>query len=188
MQCDNAWSDPSVMWVALLRGINVGGKNKLPMKELVGLFETLGLEDVQSYIQSGNVIFGGPAAAARQVPRLVAAGIRKRWGYDVPVVTRTAAELVAAVKRNPFVKHADPAHLHIAFLAGKPRAAKIAALDLDRSPGDRFEVLGREIHLHAPNGMAKTKLTNQYFDSKLSTVSTVRNWKTVHKLIELAGG
>lgn len=174
------------MWIALLRGINVGGKNKLPMKELVGLFETLGCKDVRTYIQSGNVIFGGPAALAKKIPGLAAVGIRKRWGYDCPVVTRTAAELIAAVKRNPFVKHADPAHLHIAFLAGKPSAAKIATLDPDRSPPDRFEVLGREIHLHAPNGVAKTKLTNRYFDSKLSTVSTVRNWNTVHKLIELA--
>ncbi len=175
------------MWVALLRGINVGGKNKLPMKELVGLFESLGCKNVQSYIQSGNVIFDGPATLTRKVPGLVAVGIQKRWGYDVPVITRTAAELVAAVKRNPFVKHADPAHLYIVFLAGKPGAARIATLDPDRSPPDRFEVLGREIHVYAPNGVARSKLTNRYFDSKLSTVSTARNWKTVHKLIELAG-
>lgn len=175
-------------WVALLRGINVGGRNKLPMKELVDLFETLGFKDPRSYIQSGNVIFGGTAAAARKAPGLVTAGIRKRWGYDIPVITRSAAELVAAVKRNPFAKHADPAHLYIAFLAAKPSAARVATLDPDRSPGDRFEVLGREIHLHAPNGSARSKLTNQYFDSKLSTVSTARNWRTVHKLIELAGG
>lgn len=174
------------MWVALLRGINVGGKNTLPMKELVGLFESLGCKDVQSYIQSGNVIFGGPAALARKVPGLVAVGIRKRWGYDVPVITRTATELIAAVKRHPFVKRADPAHLYIAFLADKPSAARIATLDPDRSPPDRFKVLGREIHLHTPNGAARSKLTNRYFDSKLSTISTARNWKTVHKLIELA--
>ena len=88
------------MWVALLRGINVGGKNKLPMKELVGLFEALGCKDVQSYIQSGNVIFGGPAALAKKVPGHVTMGIQKRWGYDVPVITRTAAELVAASLRR----------------------------------------------------------------------------------------
>jgi len=176
------------MWIALLRGINVGGKNTLPMKELVNLFETLGFKDVQTYIQSGNVIFGATAAAARKAPELVIAGIRNRWGYDVPVVTRTAKELVSAVKRNPFVKNADPAHLHIAFLAAKPTAAGIAALDPDRSPPDRFAVLGREIHLHAPNGVARSKLTNRYFDSKLSTVSTARNWRTVHKLIELSSG
>jgi len=175
-------------WVALLRGINVGGKNKLPMKELVTLFEGLGFKDVRSYIQSGNVIFGGSAAAAKKAPDLVTAGIKKRWGYDIPVVTRTAAELIAAVKRNPFVRHAEPAHLSIAFLATKPSAARVAALDPDRSPGDHFEVLGREVHLHAPNGAAGSKLTNQYFDSKLSTISTARNWRTVHKLIELAGG
>jgi len=176
------------MWVALLRGINVGGKHKLPMKELVGLFAGLGCRDVQTYIQSGNVIFGASATLAGKVPDLVAAGIRKRWGFDVPVITRTAGQLVAAVKRNPFAKRAEPAHLGIAFLARKPSAAEIATLDPDRSPGDRFEVLGREIHLHTPNGMARTKLTNQYFDSRLSTVSTARNWRTVNKLIDLAEG
>jgi uncharacterized protein (DUF1697 family) len=176
------------MWIALLRGINVGGKNKMPMKELVELFETFGYKDVRTYIQSGNVIFGGTAAAARKAPDLVAAGIQQRWGYDIPVITRTAAELTAAIKRNPFVAQADPAHLSIAFLAARPSAAKIATLDPNRSPGDRFEVLGREIHLYAPNGAARSKLTNRYFDTKLSTVSTTRNWKTVHKLIELAAG
>ena len=173
------------MWIALLRGINVGGKNKLPMKKLVELFEALGFKDVRSYIQSGNVIFGGSPAAARKAPELVAAAIRKQWGYDVPVVLRSCKEVTAAVKRNPFAERADPAHLHVGFLAGKPSAAKIATLDPDRSAPDRFAVVGREIFFHTPNGIARTKLSNQYFDSKLSTVSTVRNWRTVHKLIEL---
>ncbi len=174
------------MWIALLRGINVGGKNKLPMKELRELVEKLGFRNVRTYIQSGNVLFDGPAAKVRKAPELVASGIRERWGYDVPVVLRTADEIGAAVRRNPFRK-ADPKYLSIMFLADEPSVARVSTLDPDRSPPDRFEVIGREIYLHAPNGAAKSKLTNQYFDSKLSTVSTARNWRTVHKLIELSG-
>jgi uncharacterized protein (DUF1697 family) len=175
-------------FLALLRGINVGGKNIIAKDDLRTCFEDIGCTSVRTYIQSGNVIFGGTAAAVRKAPDLVAAGIQQRWGYDVPVIIRTAAELTAAIKRSPFVAQADPAHLSIAFLAAKPSAAKIATLDPDRSPGDRFEVLGREIHLYAPNGVARSRLTNRYFDTKLSTDSTARNWKTVHKLIELAAG
>jgi uncharacterized protein (DUF1697 family) len=175
------------VWVALLRGINVGGKNKLPMKELVGLFEALGCKDVRSYIQSGNVVFNTTAASARKTPARVSAGIREHWGYDIPVVLRSARELRAAVKRSPFAGHADPAHLAFIFLATRPSATRISTLDPDRSPPDRFEVLGSEIHIHIPNGAARSKLTNQYFDSRLSTVGTARNWRTVHKLIELTG-
>ena len=102
---------------------------------------------------------------------------------------RTADELEKVVKRNPFNKiGADPKRLHVSFLENRPSASAVRGLDPDRSPPDEFVVSGREIFLYCPNGVARTKLTNQYFDSKLRTVSTVRNWKTVLKLVELATG
>jgi uncharacterized protein (DUF1697 family) len=134
--------------VALLRGVNVGGKNKLPMKELAELFEVAGCSDVATYIQSGNVIF-----CAKTVLR---AG-------------------------------AEPGMLHVVFLADEPTRAAIGALDPKRSPGDEFVVRGREIYLRCPNGMGRSKLTNAYFDSKLSTTSTLRNWRTVLELRDRAG-
>jgi len=173
--------------VALLRGINVGGKNKLPMKDLAAMFTEAGCDDVRTYIQSGNVLFRARPALARRVPELVTRAIADRAGLRVPVVTRTAAELAKVVSANPLLRAgADHAKLHVAFLAKQPAAGRVAGLDPDRSPPDEFVVRGREIYLHCPGGVARTKLTNDYFDSRLATTSTVRNWNTVLKLLELS--
>jgi uncharacterized protein (DUF1697 family) len=100
---------------------------------------------------------------------------------------RTADELERVTRANPFLgPKVDLAALHVAFLADEPSRAHAAALDPERSPPDRFALVGREIYLHCPGGMARTKLTNQYFDSKLATTSTMRNWNTVLKLLELS--
>jgi uncharacterized protein (DUF1697 family) len=175
--------------VALLRGINLGSVNRLPMKELAAMFDAAGCGTVQIYIQSGNVVFEAPAALAARVPTVIAAAIADRFGYRVPVVTRTAAELAAVAAANPFLRAgADPAVLHVVFLASPPGPAQIAALDPDRSPPDRFAVKGREVYLHCPNGYGRSKLHNDYFESRLGSVSTVRNWRTVLRLVEMSGG
>ena len=175
-------------YVALLRGINVGGKNLLAMKELIAMVGDAGGTDVVTYIQSGNVVFRASAATAKKVPAALERAITKRFGHRVPVVMRTAAELMAVVRNNPFLTAgAAPDTLHVAFLADMPVAANVAALDPRRSPPDAFEVRGRDIYLHLPAGVAKTKLSNAYFDARLATTSTVRNWRTVLKLVELAG-
>jgi uncharacterized protein (DUF1697 family) len=173
--------------VALLRGINVGGKNLLPMKELVRLFEKMGCVDVVTYIQSGNVLFSNPAAALDGFAGEMAAAIEKRFGLRVPLVLRSAQEIATVLAKNPFLtRSTDPKALHVAFLAAKPAAANAARLDPKRSPGDAFELRGRDLYLHLPNGVAKTKLTNDYFDRTLATVATVRNWNTVGKLVEMS--
>ena len=169
--------------VALLRGVNVGGRHKLPMKDLAGLFVAAGCREVQTYIQSGNVVFQATAAVARKVPALVAAAIQERFGFDSPVVVRSAAELLAVVRDNPYPQGTDL--LSVLFLADAPSAAQVASLDPQRSAPDTFVVKGREIYLHTPRGLAETKLTNAYFDGKLRTVSTGRNWRTVLKLVEM---
>ena len=166
--------------VALLRGINVGGKNKLPMKELVSMFADAGCTDVRTYIQSGNVLFRGDPVLGQEVPSLISKSIFGRFGYQVPVVTRTAAELQEVVKANPFVPAgAEADKLHVIFLAAAPDDAQVQSLAPDHSPGDQFAVLGREIYLYCPNGFASTKLTNTYFETRLSTTCTTRNWRTV---------
>ena len=176
----------SAVHIALLRGINVGGKNKLPMKDLAALFREAGCEDVRTYIQSGNVIFRAGAAPADAIPSLISASIEERFGYRVPVVTRTAEDLRATVEANPFAE-AEANKLLVLFLADAPNPEHVEALDPNRSPGDEFVVVGREVFLHCPNGFARSKLTNSYFDSALSTTSTGRNWRTVGKLLEMAG-
>ena len=174
-------------WVALLRGINVGGKNRLPMKDLAAMFVDAGCEGVRTYIQSGNVVFRADPAMADEIPALISAAIRREFGYEITVVTRSAQDIEAVVLGNPFVEAgAETDKLQVVFLADAPDAERIEALDPDRSPPDEFVVRGREVYLHCPDGMARSKLTNAWFDSRLSTVSTMRNWKTVSKLLELA--
>ena len=174
-------------YVALLRGVNVGGKNMLPMKDLTCLFENAGCAGVRTYIQSGNVIFSGSQAKAEKLPGRIAKAIEDRFGYRTPVVLRRAEELGETIRNNPFL-HAGAAgnFLHVMFLASEPDPGAIAALDPDRSPPDAFVVRGREVYLQCPNGAGNTKLTNAWFDSRLSTISTGRNWRTVLKLYELA--
>ena len=172
--------------VALLRGINVGGKAKLPMKELAAIFAAVGARDVQTYIQSGNVVF--ESDAAEPLVEAVTKQIAAVYGYPGRIVLRSGAELRKAYKVNPFEKAGAPAEtLHVYFLADMPASAAVKLLDPEHSPGDSFAVVGREIYLRMPRGMARTKLTNAYFDAKLKTVSTARNWNTVGKLVEMLG-
>lgn len=176
-------------WVALLRGVNVGGKNRLPMTDLVALFAGAGAADVRSYIQSGNVVFRASTAAAARVPGLVTRAIEKNFGFRPPLVLRSAGELEAVTLENPFLRTgANPDELHVLFLADKPDPARAAALDPGRSPPDTFVVRGREVYLRCPNGLARTRLTNDWFDRALDTVSTARNWRTVLKLAGMMTG
>ena len=179
----------SMTHVALLRGINVGGKHKLPMKDLVEIFTAAGCSNVRAFIQSGNILFRLPSGAAARLPGLIAAQIAKRFGYGVPVQLRTAEQIGNVIRNNPFLQAGvAETELHVMFLADLPAPRCVQSLDPDRSPPDTFSVRGQEVYLRLPNGMARTKLTNQYFDSKLATIGTARNWRTVTKLFELMAG
>lgn len=172
--------------VALLRGVNVGGRNKLSMKTLATFFVDAGCVDVQTYIQSGNVVFAADEALAARVPALVSARIESELGFAAPLVVRSAAAFDAVLAGNPYLAEgADEDALHVLFLAAAPSPAQLASLDPQRSPPDRFAVRGGEIYMWLPNGVARTKLTNAYFDARLDTVCTGRNWRTVRALRDL---
>jgi uncharacterized protein (DUF1697 family) len=172
--------------VALLRAINVSGRNKLPMKDLAAMFVGAGCSDVVTYIQSGNVVFRAPATVLKKLPQTISQCIADDFGHKVPVVIRSHEQIAAVVRGNPFLKAGEPEKtLHLVFLADLPSAEAVAKLDPQRSPPDRFIVAGQDIYLHLPNGAGQSKLTNAWMDSKLSTVSTARNWNTVLKLYEM---
>jgi uncharacterized protein (DUF1697 family) len=174
-----------VTCLALLRGINVGGNNLLPMKDLAKMFADAGCTDVRTYIQSGNVIFKAPAGSTN-ICDTVTRNIEKRFGFRAPIVLRTSQQLLQTIRDNPFLAAGlDEKWLYVYFLSSAPKAEAIGALDPARSAPDAFHVLGQEIYLHLPNGMGRSKLTNAYFDSKLSTTCTARNWATVLKLSEM---
>lgn len=175
-------------YLALLRGINVGGKNKLPMRDLTGLFVEAGCCDIQTYIQSGNVLFAADPDTLPSLSAALTTLIAERFGLRVPVVLRTAAEIRDAVRHNPYLEQGAPEEtLHVVFLADQPDERRIARLDPDRSPPDAFVVRGREVYLRLPNGAGRTKLTNDYLDRTLATISTARNWRTVCQLLALMG-
>ena len=173
-------------YIALLRGLNVGGNNRLAMKELILAFEAAGASKVSTYIQSGNLVFDASVSVAAKLPGLVSTALEKRHGVRCPVVLRTAKELELAVEKNPYLPAHDVAFLHVAFLADTPAPKALAAMDVSRFAPDVLEVVGRELYLMLPNGVGRSKLTNAYFDSSLKTISTLRNWKTVLALRDLA--
>jgi uncharacterized protein (DUF1697 family) len=176
---------PAPYHAALLRGINVGGNNKLPMKDLAALFERAGCSEVVTYIQSGNVVFRAAPGLAARIPELIPAAIHQRFKLTVPVVVRSAAALRKIAAKHPHAApEAEAKRLHVAFLARKPTAAQAASLDPQRSPADVFTLVGSELYVLYAD-VAKSKLTNQYLDARLGTVSTMRNWNTVQKLVEL---
>ena len=180
--------------VALLRGINVGGKNMLPMGALVEIFEGAGCTEVRTYINSGNVVFAAGAEVVKRVARVVEGEIEKRFGFRAPVVVRTAEEMARVGERHLLAGESANAKgkaqrdkqggegagleargdksLYVAFLAEEPGAERVGKLDPKRSPGDEFVVRGREVYLRLGNGAGETKLTAAYFDSVLGTVST----------------
>lgn len=172
--------------IAFLRGLNVGGHNRLSMKDLVAVFEAAGARKVGTYIQSGNVVFDASASVAATLPRLVSAALEKRYQVRSPVVLRTAKELAVAVKNNPLLPAHDAALQHVAFLADAPTPLALATMNTAKFAPDVVAALSRELYLMLPNGVGRSKLTNAFFDSKLKTVSTIRNWKTVVALRDLA--
>jgi uncharacterized protein (DUF1697 family) len=176
----------ATIYLALLRGINLGPKNKIPMPELSEIFSQAGCRDVRTYIQSGNVIFTASSELSRRLPDLITPQIQKRFGHKVPVILRAVGEMQTVVRNNPFLKEgAGEDILHVMFLSDLPKPGAAASLDPDRSPPNRFIIRGKEVYFLFPHGFARNKLTGSYFDSTLGTIGTVRTWRTVTKLLEL---
>lgn len=173
---------------ALLRGVNLGGRARVPMAELKAALEEAGLMEVVTYVQSGNVVFAaGPKD--RDDARLVADVISQRFGLDITVITRSARQLAAISKAHPLGREdATPIQLHVVFLEDRPDTDAVAALEPDRFPPDRFEVAGREIYVEFPNGQGRSKLGLDYFEKTLGIRGTMRNWNTVNRLAEMTRG
>jgi uncharacterized protein (DUF1697 family) len=163
-------------YAALLRGVNVGGRGKLSMPELVALVSSLGHTDVSSYIQSGNLVLSGVEVD----PAKIEAAIAARFGLETRVMLRTHGELQKIAAASPFGEGA-----HVVFLYRAPKKSAVEALDPNRSPGDRFSVAGREIYLSFAHGAGRTKLTLDWFERQLGVAGTQRNWNTLLKLVDL---
>lgn len=169
---------------AMLRGINVSGHRKVSMKDLVAMCEDLGFTDVQSYLQSGNLVLDAGRSDPGTVATRLKKAIEESFGYaDVDVLLRDAGRLTAIIEANPFLAEgADPKTLHVTMLA---TAAKSTLKDDGSYSPDAFRVTGQDIYLSCPNGYGRTKLNNQFFERRLSVRATTRNWRTITSLGEL---
>ena len=174
----------TVRHVSLLRGINVGGHNLVSMARLRALYEALGCEEVATYLQSGNVVFRrdrDPAGVGKGVER----AIKRELGIDVRVLDRTHDAMAAIVEADPF-PGADPSRRFVMFLAAAPRDDIAREIEHVRLGPDESRLIGREIHLHCPDGLGDSKLPGLLTERRLGVTATTRNWRTVSRLLELS--
>jgi uncharacterized protein (DUF1697 family) len=172
--------------IVLLRGINLGSHNRVAMPKLRGLLEDAGFDDVQTYVQSGNVVLTSRASAAT-VARRCKGLIADELGLEIDVVVRTRNELAAVVRRNPLGDVAkDPKRYQVSFLDRKPAAPVLRKLEAVAAPSEQFAAVGREIYAWHPAGVARSKLWAMLAGRGLGVTATARNWTTVTKLLELA--
>ena len=176
-------------YISLLRGINVSGQKKVPMAELREVYEALGFASVQTYIQSGNVIFQSEETKVAVLRDRLEEAIRQFFGFDVVVLLKTAEGLRQVVEHPLFSSRSETInYLYITFLAARPDPARVAALSPPEPGGDEFQVVNREVYVFCPNGYGRTKLNTTFFERALKVHATTRNGKTTRKLLELAAG
>ncbi|WP_348674210.1 DUF1697 domain-containing protein [uncultured Abyssibacter sp.] len=174
-------------YAVLLRGINVGGRNTLPMAELRTLLQALGCEHVQTYIQSGNVILRSTATSAA-LSQEIAQAIHERHGFEPHVLVLAASEVTAAMDANPFAEHAsDPKSVHFGFLDSVPPNSDLDGLEAIRAPSERFELKERVFYLHAPDGIGRSKLAARS-EALLGVPMTDRNLRTMSKIVTMLNG
>ena len=173
-------------FVAFLRGINVGGKNKLPMRELVEVLADLGLSNVETYIQSGNVVFQGESANTSDLPEKISAALAKSHGFSPQVLVLKGEELEAAVAANPFVEaESEPKTLHLYFLMAEPEQPDLKLLEKLKTDTERFALTKRVFYLHAPDGIGRSKLAAKV-ERALGVPVTARNWRSVTKVLSMS--
>ena len=169
-------------WIALLRGINVGGRNSLPMAELKSTFESAGCSSVQTYIQSGNVVFASSIKSRQSLNKRLGDAIEEEFGFRPSVLLLTESDFRDAVANNPFAKVvADPKTLHFFFLDSIPKSPDLKGLDKLASATERYELIGSVLYLYAPDGFGRSKLAAGA-EGKLGEAATARNLTTIQKL------
>ncbi len=174
--------------ISMLRGVNVGGHNKIKMDALKALYESLKFEAVETHIQSGNVIFRTKEKNIAALTKRIQDGIEKKFGFRPDVILRTASELRDVIARNPFAKrrNIDPRSFLLIFLAGEPSAEARANLVKINMAPDEVRIDGCEVYAYYPNGLARPKVPWAKIERVLKTSGTGRNWNSVNKLLEIA--
>ena len=173
-------------FIALLRGINVSGQKQIKMPDLKSLFEESGFQNIETYIQSGNVIFTSKEKLPEKLEQKISLAIKRKFGFDVQIIVLTPEEIEYVLNNNPFIKKKKESEkLYVTFLAKSPSDENINKLNaIDYSP-EEYIIDGSYIYLFVPNGYGKAKLNNNLFENKLKVFGTTRNLKTIKALFEL---
>ncbi len=171
------------IYIALFRGINVGGRNILPMKDLVGILEGMGFEDVSSYIQSGNVVFRSKNKCSHKTATEIGAKIQVSHGFEPKVLLLQESELEAAIENNPF-DNSEGKFLHFFFLDSVPKEPDLDSLKAVKSKTEKYELINKVFYLYAPDGIGRSKLAAKV-EKAMGVPGTGRNWNTVNKLVSM---
>lgn len=172
-------------YISMLRGINVGGQKKIRMADLKSLYESLGLGNVQTYVQSGNVVFDSEEQNAEKLRKSIEAQTEAAFGFSVPILIRTANDFKRIIESHPFANE-EPIRVLVTFLYERPQKSRWDELSLYQDKVDQFALGEQEIFLFCPGGYGRTKLSNTFFEKKLGVVATTRNWKSINTLYEMA--
>ena len=173
-------------YISLLRGINVSGQKRIKMDALQQSYEALLLQNVTTYIQSGNVVFEATNTSPKLLAPQIARQIALDFGFEVLVIVLTAAQLKAIIVHNPTAKdpQKDPSFLHITFLAEKPTPYDPTPIIAKQQSGEGLFLTDNALYLYCPNGYGRSKLTNSFLETQLKVGATTRNWKTSNELLK----
>lgn len=175
------------IYIALLRGINVGGQKKIKMVDLRAYLQELNFQAIQTYVQSGNILFQYENSSIEELEKSIHDKILEKYGFEVPVMIIQPQVLQQVIEQNPFTEAdgRDLKRLYVTFLSDAPTLDRIEKLkEVDYSP-EEYLIQNKHIYLYSPNNYGKAKISNNFFEKKLKVAATTRNWRTVNKLLEL---
>jgi uncharacterized protein (DUF1697 family) len=175
-------------YISILRGINVSGQKLIKMDALKKSYENMGFHNVTTYVQSGNVIFTCNHFEINELEQKISSQIEKDFGFEVPVIVLTIDKLKQVIDNNPFLNdlNNDRAFLHVTFLASKPDHYDYKTIEDKKQSGEEINFTDSAVYLYCPNGYGRTKLNNNFLETKLKVGATTRNWKTTNELFKIA--
>lgn len=174
-------------FIALLRGINVSGQKMIKMSDLKIHLQESGFTSIQTYIQSGNIIFRSDETDTNIIESLIKEKILQKYGFEVPTLVKTPEELIKVINDNPF-RNKDLESVYVTFLSQEPSEINIFQIKTFNYSPEELVISAKNIYLHCPDGYGKAKMNNNFIENKLKVPATTRNWKTVNKLLEIAEG
>lgn len=174
-------------YISILRGINVSGKNPIKMEALRKTYEHAGFSKVQSYVQSGNIIFQSDSPHTGELEREITRLIKMDFGFEVPVIVLTTGTFKRIIENNPFPQQGkDPGFFHVTFLSERPEQDAVPVIESKKSEGEAIAFSDEAVYLYCPDGYGKSRLTNAFIEAKLNVTATTRNWRTVNELLRIA--